>query len=261
MNELITVKNTSYARYEELLFRRDALHKEAENCQLKYTVKFGTKIQAVFEKQIDCIRKKKIIGFYQTALNKGGTVDQDALNAWIEAEMAEYKAELERMIEQNRIASEARTISEGVVLRIKRIYKDIAKKIHPDINPKTAEIPELMDLWNRAKIAYTCNDLEEIEEVEVLVAKVLEEKSLGDMEIEIPDIEDKIERLEKIIERIINSNPYLYREILSSKSATKAKFEELESDLKEYTDYEKELDAVIEELLERGVKVKWQMKL
>ena len=55
---IIKVKNASYARYEELLLRRDAVKKRAFQYGQEYTRTFGELILKVFEKKIECIRKK-----------------------------------------------------------------------------------------------------------------------------------------------------------------------------------------------------------
>ena len=57
---------------------------------------------------------------------------------------------------------------------IKNIYYKIAKLIHPDTNPSLAKDENIKSLWNRTIIAYNCNDLKEIEELEVLVNQYLE---------------------------------------------------------------------------------------
>lgn len=65
MGEIIKVKNSSYERYEKLLLRRDSLRKEAAQINMNYIREFGSLILAVFQKKMECIRKKKTISFYQ----------------------------------------------------------------------------------------------------------------------------------------------------------------------------------------------------
>ena len=65
-----------------------------------------------------------------------------------------------------------------------------------DINPKTSEIPQLLELWNRIVLAYECNSLKDIKELELLVAEALESLGIGKIEIEIPDIYEKIAEVE-----------------------------------------------------------------
>ena len=76
MGEMIRGENTSYARYEELITRRDNLRKEAFQYHRVYVREFGDLILEVFRKKIECIQKKKTIEYCQAALNHGKAVDQ-----------------------------------------------------------------------------------------------------------------------------------------------------------------------------------------
>ena len=71
MDEIIRGKSTSYARYEELITRRDSLKKEAFQYHRAYIREFGDLILKVFRKKIECIQKKKTIEYCQAALNHG----------------------------------------------------------------------------------------------------------------------------------------------------------------------------------------------
>lgn len=95
------------------------------------------------------------------------------------------------------------------------------KQIHPNINPMVADSEELQSLWQRTVIAYNWNDLRLLEELEVLVGKALESVTDGKIEIEIPDIEEKISELEQEIQRIMETDPYQYSFCLATKRLLK----------------------------------------
>ena len=84
MNQIIKVKNTSYARYEELLLRRDGLKKECFQLEKEYSRVFGELVIAVFREQMDCVKKKKTIEFCQAAVNRGKSANQAELQEYIE---------------------------------------------------------------------------------------------------------------------------------------------------------------------------------
>ena len=249
MDEVIHIKNSSYGLYEDLLMRRDNLKKEAFQYDREYIRIFGDRILKVFEIKISCIRKKKEISYCQMILNHGGTLDENALREYLEREMEDYQKQLDAMIEDTNAAKTKEKVSQMELLEIRKIYRKLTKQIHPDINPKTAEIPELMDLWNRIVIAYECNNLEDIKELEILVAKVLEALGMGKLEIDIPDIEEKIVRLEAEITTIRNTDPYLYKDILNDDKAIKEKNKQLDEEYDSYKDYEEQLDELL-----RGIK-------
>ena len=259
MDEIIKVKNTSYARYEELLMQRDNLKKEAFIMQRNYVAEFGDLILKVFEKKLECIRKKKTIEFAQAAANHGKTVDTDELQAYLQQEMAAFQEQLDAMIEDTKSAKERETITEHDLLKIKRVYHKLVKLIHPDINPMTNENEDLSDLWQRVQIAYNCNDLKDIEELELLVTTALEKMGVGTMEIEIPDIEDKIAEIEAEILRIRETDPYMYKFLLEDPDAVAEKNKSLNEELKSYEDYSVQLDEILNGLLKNGVTFTWRM--
>jgi len=248
MNNLIIVKNSAYSRYEELLLRRDKIKKEAHRSGIDYVREFGDKILKVFKKKIACIQKKKEISYCQAILNHGGKLRYSELNKYIKEEMKKYKEELKRLIEENENAKKYKIISQSELLDIKKTYRKIAKKIHPDINPKTENSPELLDLWNRVVIAYECNDINEIKMLEVLINNVLEKLKIGKMEIEIPNIEEKISDLELEINKIITTDPYLYKDILEDSNKIKEQNKELDEEYVIYKDYEKELKKLLDSI-------------
>ena len=257
--EIIRVGNSSYAKYEEVLVRRDEMKKEAFQYERAYVREFGDLILEVFQMKLESIKKKKTIEFCQAYANRGLSVDQDALQEYLANELAEYKAQLDRMIADNKAAKKSNVITEVELLKIKRIYHHLAKKIHPDINPATNENEKLRGLWQMMLVAYNCNNLKEMIEIEVLVNALLEKLNLGAFDITIPDIDEKIAEIEAEIEKIRSTDPYQYKYILEDEIAIEEKKEDLRRELKEYEDYCKQLDEILNGLLRKGMKMTWRM--
>ncbi len=258
-DDIIRVSNSSYAKYEELLIRKDEVKKQAFQYERAYVREFGDLILEVFQLKLESIRKKKTIEYCQVFANRGESVDQNALQAYLAKELAEYKEQLEGMIKDNEAAKNSSKVTEADMLKIKRIYHHLVKKIHPDINPVTNENEELKGLWQRMIVAYNCNDLKEMEETEVLVNALLDKLDLGTIDVTIPDIDEKIAELEVEIERITTTDPYQYKRILEDPDAVSQKKEDLRREIKEYEDYGKQLDEILNGLLQNGVTLTWRM--
>ncbi len=259
MNELIWTESVMYDKYVELVKERDRLRKKAFHCRQEYIRVFGEKILAVFQKKIECIRKKKMIAYCQAAINRGEAIDQTALQAYLAKEMKEYRKQLDEMVKENENAQKTGEVTQAELMKIKKLYHKIAKRIHPDIFPKTEEEPLLAELWNRAVAAYECNDLETLEEMFALVEKALKELGFDIGGIDIPDIMDKIDSLREEIKRIRETDPYQYMYLLEDEEAVEEKKKSLDEELKSYEDYDEQLEELLAEVMGRGGVIAWQM--
>lgn len=258
--QLIRINNGAYDRYEKLLLKRDQLEKDAAQILISYTKEFGDLLTESFEARIACIRLKKEIAWCQAQLNRDTKIDADAMKREIDTIMAAYYRELADMYAETKAAKGCERISEVTLIAVKRIYRKLAKQLHPDINPMTAKEPQLSELWNRISIAYNANDLEELRELEVLAAAALEQAGGGRIEVAIPDIEKKILHLEAQISEIVRTEPYTLRDILDDPAAMEAKKEELKKERDTYLQYKEELKGVLEDLLQSGGgHVTWRM--
>lgn len=250
--DLIKSTDSKYEEYENLLLERDQITKEAGQIWTVYLQLFGKLITDNYEEKLECIKCKKTIAYYQNALNHGGVVDSAAMEKYMEQEMAEYYANLRRMLKENEDANNACTSTPYEVARAKTLYRRLAKLIHPDINPETDHSKELQELWQRILIAYHHNDVKELSELEVLVRKVLKELGSEDVKVDIPDIEEKIEALKSEIEGIKQTEPYCLRYLVEDEEAAEKKKTELREELETYQKYHKELNEVILKMLQTG---------
>jgi len=248
----------NYEKYEKLLFERDKYKKQAAEYLRSYIREFGELMTDVFRKKISCIEKKKMISYCQLHLNRGKSIDIESMKLYVQSEMDEYNKQLEEMMHNNELCRKDVGISRSEVIQIKRIYRRIAKKIHPDIHPGTLELPILVDLWVETMDAYNRNDMKALEELEIQINSVLRE--LGDdvPDTEIPEIEDKINALETEIEKILSTDPYQYRFLLEDDEKVQEYKEELREELNEYIRYEKQLIEVLKKIVAGGAKFKWE---
>ena len=247
--EMMNTYNELRERYENLILQRDRLEKEAEQYRMEYFREFGELLTDAFQARIDCIALKKSIAFCQTKLNAGEEIDPISMQEFIDRSMLAYKAQLEDLIGLTEAGKTMTSISVLEVEEIKRIYRRIAKRLHPDICPMTAEEPELMELFQKALSAYRRNDLKALRETETLINRFLKEHGEEPEAVEIEDLPEKIADLEMEIARIVETEPYLYKALLEDPDAIEKKRGELESEKEEYLNYKKELQAHLESLL------------
>ncbi len=262
MDELMSIKGGAqerYEEYEELLLKRDRLYKECDSILIEYTRQFGDLIAGNFELKIECIKTKKSIAYCQKQINMGREIDMMDMKGEIEDAMRLYYDEFKVMMAENKRAKEAKGVDEYTISRCKKIYRRLAKKLHPDINERTSQIEELIDLWLKITVAYKTSDVEALEQLELLANGVM--KRLGDkgFKVNIDDIEGKIAKVENQINEMITSEPYIYRELLSEPDMIKAKKEELRKEKEEFEKYLDELKETLDKLLMGGKGIIWTM--
>ena len=239
--EIICVANGDYSRYEELLLQRDQLEKEAYQFQQAYTREFGGMTIEAFQLKIDCISLKKSIAFCIAAKNRGEVPDAAELARFLSVQMAAYYESLETMAEEHRAAQSTGFLSPHEVSEVKKIYRRLAKLLHPDISSLTEEYPELGELFQRVLVAYQCNGLRELRDLEALINKILEDRGIETVGVAIPNVEERITELENEIARILSTEPYLYKELLADALRIQAKKDELKKEIEEYQTYKDQL--------------------
>ena len=247
-------------QYEELLVKRDQLQKEANSIRISYNKEFGDLLLQAFEMKIACIREKKRIAYAQAMVNRGESVDTDAVNALSDEEMTHYYMELKEMAEDMLLAKKCKKASDYEFEQSKKIYRRLAKMMHPDIHPEAMEIPELAELWEQIRSAYLANDPVKLGELEVLAAHLFSKHGIAEYNVEITDIEDKIADLEKQINSIIESEPYRLTDLLCNEERVHAKKTQLTVEIREYASYYQELQEIFAGLLSKGgFTLRWQM--
>ncbi|MBE6128132.1 MAG: hypothetical protein E7185_02540 [Erysipelotrichaceae bacterium] len=245
--DLVKLRNSDYSEYENLLIRRDSLRKDGEYYYLKYLSLFGDLINEVFAKKVECISKKKKIAYCQARANRNQPINSTELDQYIETVMSDYYKELNDMINITSEAKKSKPISFFESKRIKEIYRHLAKLIHPDKRPDLAGDEVIQDLWQQITLAYTCNNLEDLQELQYRTEMYLNAHDGIDADIVIPDIEEKIKKAEDEIERILTTLPYQYKFILEDDEAVRTKTQDLEDELRSYTEYSAQLDEVLKQ--------------
>ena len=154
---------------------------------------------------------------------------------------------------------------EDPINELKRLYRQIVKRLHPDVHPNPTEREK--DLLDRANKAYKAGDLEEMRRIwEELAGSEQSEESFEDTEEGRAQLRGLIEKLrkrcaelEKEIRQIKTSFPYTIKALLDDDKALEMKHRELVDRLAEVRAMLDRVDEYIAEL-KRRMKEKKQDK-
>lgn len=259
MDELIPKKDISLDYYRHLILERDGYAREAKKWEFEYDKIFGDYIVELFSIKVECIRQKKTIAYYQRAINKGGVINSEELNQYLKKEMADYEANLKEMINSNNSIKNSQRINPQDVLKIKKIYRRLAKMVHPDINPMFRNDPDKIEIWQRIVFAYQTNNLKELEELEVIVDEITDGMNIPSESLVIPDLSRKISQIEEEISRITSTNPYQFKFLLDDTEAIEDKIRFYKNEIDSYQKYSEELKTIIQNMLTSGEITIWQM--
>ena len=80
----------------------------------------------------------------------------------------------------------------------------------------------------------------------MLVRSYLEGRDISDMDLEIENIEERISAVEREIDEIITTNPYLYRLLLNDDKEVERKKQEYRDEIDSYTQYSAQLQEVLD---------------
>ena len=240
---------TDIHEYEKLLLRRDKLKKEAEQWHIEYVATFGEYIKESFELKVECIKTKKMISYCQARANRCETISGTDLMIYIDTEMEKYNRELETLIDTVSSAKKSVPISATEVRKIKELYRRIAKMVHPDLHPELADDEVINNYWNKVVISYEHNCMTELEELHLVITSRLKEiygdDYVPDIDLDQDTINTRVNSLNKEIDEILSTNPYLYRLVLESREGIDEERERYEEEITSYLRYLEELKGLL----------------
>ena len=234
----------------KILERDNLVLIECKNLSVKYHTTIGVYEYKVFEKYCAIQRIKRKIELIQMYLNRDEAVYIPAVEAQLDKEYAEYVQRLEDFLNDINTAddlSKCGYLSPEETAELKKQYRSIVKRLHPDLNPNVTE--QQLELFHKAVDAYENGDLEALRTIDFLIDSVdpldLSESSIDRLKEQIHQCKEQIERIEAEMREVKSSFPYDKKHILEDDVRIHNEIE----DLKKALDHYREIYAAYEQRL------------
>lgn len=238
-----------------LLLERDELQfVVCKNIETDYYIKLGSLEYKVYSAQCSALRLKRKIELIQARKNRQEKIVISLIEEILDGEFEEYQEKLNEQINKMNESlerSRAEILTQEETKELKKLYRSIVKKLHPDMNPNVSE--EQVRLFENAVTAYKNGDLKTLRIISEMVA---EDTCSKQTQSAVSLLREEKERLEKMLSSIkddiaeIKLNyPYILKEFVENPQKEHERKAELENILEQYKEMIDIYNLKIEEML------------
>lgn len=267
MNEIIL--HREFEKYKEELERltehlaklvEEYTHKVSHEYNMlltEYINKVGKLERTEFEYSLKARAVKRKIELARSYINRMEAPDENKIDEEIQKEYKEYFERLEEMERDVKLANrlmDATMLTEEEGKELKDLYKQLVKKLHPDVKKEVTEQDEM--LWNQTVEAYETGNLETLRTIADIVTGV-EEKLPEKSENAVKELKEKCEKICGKVTDYMNKLsaldkvfPFDKRMFLKDVVLVEMRREELKRSIDNWRAYYKELKKKYKQILE-----------
>ena len=250
--EVKQLKEDIASLYEE---KDELVYHICKNIEAEYMSKVGILEYKLYEFNCKILRLKRKIELYQQKINMQELPDENEIENKLDKEYSQYEKKLNSIsntIQKLLYRKNLDFLSEEESREIKKVYRKLIKKLHPDLTKENNKQKEklLIQVTN----AYKQGDIETLKNIELLTEEVTEKTNTKDIGlIELRECKTKykriIDELLESIKKIKESFPYNQKEFLKSDVLVNKRKEELERDTEQYKDIYSKLEDMKHSML------------
>ncbi len=250
-----TVKQLSLliCEYDEMVLHNGPM------LEARYMEAFGALDMAVYEAYVAVAALKRKIDLVQAYLNRNESPDLLKIEAVLKEEFESYQKELQRLAGKMAWAEallKCEALSAEETRRLKELYREMARGLHPDLNPDLTE--KMEGLWNRVQKAYKDGDLPLMEALyEIfLTSKDGHKESIEESEDAFAELEARHNRVKERVNSYLakiagleKEYPFKFENLLADDKQVEKHQQELKSQTQGYNEQIKELQGYLDMLL------------
>ena len=238
-----------------LMLERDELrYVVCKNIEMSYCLKLGALEYKAFELQCTALRLKRKIDMIQARINRQEKVDVTCVEKMLDEEFAAYQKLLEEQVQRMNDAIErgkAEFLTAEDNRELKKLYRKIVKKLHPDVNPEVTEAQ--VRLLENAIEAYKSGDLNTLRIIGEMVGDSdpadFSQNAMRALLEEKKRIENLIRVIQNEIEEIKATYPYTLKAIVEDPEKEQERRKELEDIIAQYEALIEIYQARLDEML------------
>lgn len=192
-----------------------------KNIETAYILSFGALEAKVYQEEIQWRRLRRKLELLIAARNRRKSIKEEDIERQLDEEFNSFEAifdEYFKNIDKALERASAETLSKEESKKLKKLYRTIVKRLHPDLNPNITASQR--DLFFKAVEAFENGWLAVLEFIAEAVDVGFEEDDLDKSPLKERDrLKAMIEKIDVDISEIKSNYPYRFKEILDDEDA------------------------------------------
>ena len=239
----------------KLITDRDTLiHTVKTNLEMEYQLKIGGKQYELFLIRTESLRLKRKMEILQSLLNRQESCSMQEIDEQLDQEFSQWQKQAEEIYKQIKRAeyfAELPKLSVKESAELKKLYRQLAKQFHPDVNPD--EWDEKKNFWLRIKEAYQNGDLKEMKTLALLANDFKEQdpeiSTMDKLRDACTDLKKRIQELINQIAHVKSQFPFDIEEHLQDEAWVNKQKEEIAIQIDEWQKTKSLYEETVEELI------------
>ena len=218
--------------------KNDMLTQEEQVITALYLTAIGQKQHQKYCLNVEIKMMTQRISLFQAYFNRNEYPDIPAIEKKMEKQFAEYHKKIADEAKRIALAKEFLKegfLSEGDVKKLKDVYRQIVKRLHPDINPNVTEAEK--DLFVKAQAAYDLCDLITLYAILLSLDNLASNPEVIpiDLKAQVNLLENHVSKLQNLIAKLEKQFPFTFRDKLADEGWVEAERAQLDADIEELT--------------------------